>query len=113
MLKKPDAASIKEVGRFFLQVGYDDFFEIGQSAWSGAKYYPSERIIVKLDETINFVDEVGYVTKSYGENQNIGNQKDYVEQLTNLVRFSINDKCISKEYLYIPSVLSVISSFSR
>lgn len=87
MLKKPDAASIKETGRFYLQVGYDDYFEIGQSAWSGAKYYPSDRIIVKADESINFVDEVGYVIKSSLESINIGNQKDHGEQLTNLVRY--------------------------
>ena len=111
MLKKPDAASIKEVGRFFLQVGYDDFFEIGQSAWSGAKYYPSERIIVKLDETINFVDEVGYVTKSYGENQNIGNQKDYGEQLTNLVRYICelgNREGITTKKLWLDAIPAVI-----
>ena len=40
MLKKPDAASIKEAGRFYLQVGADEVFELGQSAWAGAKYVP-------------------------------------------------------------------------
>ena len=25
MLKRPEAASIKETGRFYLQVGYDEF----------------------------------------------------------------------------------------
>ena len=32
MLKRPEAASIKETGRFYLQVGYNDLFDIGQSA---------------------------------------------------------------------------------
>ena len=40
MLKKPDAAAIKQTGRFYLQVGYDEYFALGQSAWCGAKYYP-------------------------------------------------------------------------
>jgi S-DNA-T family DNA segregation ATPase FtsK/SpoIIIE len=41
MLKRPDAASLKQTGRFYLQVGYDEYFALGQSAWCGAKYYPS------------------------------------------------------------------------
>ena len=34
MLKRPEAASIKEAGRFYLQVGYDEYFDIGQSGWA-------------------------------------------------------------------------------
>ena len=30
MLKRPEAANIKETGRFYLQVGYDELFELGQ-----------------------------------------------------------------------------------
>ena len=42
MIKRPDAASLKETGRFYLQVGYDEFFALGQSAWTGAPYYESD-----------------------------------------------------------------------
>lgn len=87
MLKKPDAASIKETGRFYLQVGYDDYFEVGQSAWSGAKYYPSDQIIMKIDESINFINEVGYVIKSSSSGKDVKNIKDSGEQLTNLVKY--------------------------
>ena len=87
MLKKPDAASIKETGRFYLQVGYDDYFEMGQSAWSGAKYYPSDRIITKMDYSINFIDETGYVIKKSNSEKNLNQQKASGEQLTNLVRY--------------------------
>ena len=48
MLKRPEAASIKETGRFYLQVGYDDYFDIGQSGWGGAKYVPTDKIIKKV-----------------------------------------------------------------
>jgi len=35
--------SLKETGRFYLQVGYNELFALGQSAWTGAKYYPTEK----------------------------------------------------------------------
>ena len=33
MLKRAEAAMIIQVGRFYLQVGYDELFALGQSAW--------------------------------------------------------------------------------
>ena len=53
VLKKPDAASIKETGRFYLQVGFDEYFDIGQSGWAGAKYIPSDAVIKKLMTQLN------------------------------------------------------------
>jgi S-DNA-T family DNA segregation ATPase FtsK/SpoIIIE len=64
MLKRPDAASLKQTGRFYLQVGYDEYFALGQSAWCGAKYFPSEKIIKQLDRSVNFIDDMGNVVKS-------------------------------------------------
>lgn len=57
MLKKPDAALLKQTGRFYLQVGYDEYFALGQSAWCGAKYYPSDKIIKQVDKSVNFIDD--------------------------------------------------------
>ena len=64
MLKRPDAASLKQTGRFYLQVGYDEYFALGQSGWCGAKYYPSDIIQKSVDKSINIVDENGIVLKS-------------------------------------------------
>lgn len=91
MLKRPEAASIKETGRFYLQVGYDDFFDKGQSGWSGAKYIPSDRIIKKIDDSLDYINNVGYVTKSIkdlikNENDNV----NYGDQLTNIVKHIYN-----------------------
>ncbi len=36
MIKRPDAAALAETGRFYLQVGFNELFAMGQSAWSGA-----------------------------------------------------------------------------
>ncbi len=91
VLKKPDAASIKEPGRFYLQVGYDDFFDKGQSGWAGAKYIPNDTIVKKLDDSINFIDNIGNVTKSAKDLVKIEKKEESKgDQLTNIVKY-IND----------------------
>ena len=64
MLKRPDAASLKQTGRFFLQVGYDEYFALGQSGWCGAKYYPSDVIQKSVDKNISIIDENCNVIKT-------------------------------------------------
>jgi len=64
MLKRPEAASLKQTGRFYLQVGYDEYFALGQSAWCGAKYYPSEKIVKQIDKSINCINDYGIPIKS-------------------------------------------------
>lgn len=59
MLKRPEAAELKDTGRFYLQVGYNEFFAMGQSAWCGADYTPEDRVIVNKDESVRFVDSAG------------------------------------------------------
>lgn len=61
MLKRPEAAELKNTGRFYLQVGYNEFFALGQSAWCGAGYAPQEEIVKETDNTIEFVDNAGQV----------------------------------------------------
>ena len=63
MLKKPDAANLKQAGRFYLQVGYDEYFALGQSAWCGAKYFPSDRIVKEIDKSVNILADNGLVLK--------------------------------------------------
>ena len=41
---KPDAAALKQTGRFYLQVGQNEIFVLGQSGWCGAPYSPSDEI---------------------------------------------------------------------
>ena len=71
MLKRPDAAGIKQTGSFFLQVGYDEYFALGQSSCFGAKYYPSEKIIKQVDKSLNFIDDTGNFIKSIQAGNNI------------------------------------------
>ena len=71
MLKRPDAAALKQTGRFYLQVGYDEYFALGQSAWCGAKYYPSDKIIKQVDKSVNVIDDSGDFIKSIQASNNI------------------------------------------
>jgi len=108
MLKRPEAASIKETGRFYLQVGYDEYFDIGQSAWSGAKYVPVERIIKKIDDSMIFVNNIGNIEKRVEETQKIEvKTEDYGDQLTNIVKtlkkIAEEDNIVS-EKLWLPSL---------
>ena len=64
MLKKPDAAHLKQAGRYILQVGYDEYYAQGQSGWCGAKYYPSNKLVKQIDKSINFIDDCGQFIKS-------------------------------------------------
>ena len=59
MLRRPEAAEIKDTGRFYLQVGYNEFFAMGQSAWCGAPYEPQEEMQETKDDTIQFLDNIG------------------------------------------------------
>jgi len=63
MLKRPDAAELKETGRFYLQVGYNELFEMGQSAWAGAPYYPSDKVVVEKDSSVVVIDRNGIPLK--------------------------------------------------
>jgi len=59
MLKRPEAAELKHTGRFYLQVGYNEFFAMGQSAWCGAGYTPQDEIQAKEDHAVVFLDSIG------------------------------------------------------
>lgn len=61
MLKRPDAAELAETGRFYLQVGYNELFELGQSAWAGAAYQDSDQTGKEPDAYIEVLDELGNV----------------------------------------------------
>lgn len=59
MLKRYEAAEIKNTGRFYLQVGYNELFAMGQSAWCGAPYEPGEKAAAAPEYSIRFLDCTG------------------------------------------------------
>ena len=107
LLKRPDAANIKETGRFYLQVGYNELFELGQSAWSGAKYVPTDRILKNIDDSINFIDNNGNVIKKINDTVKQDNIVNLGDQLTNVVKYLYNiakRENITFRQLWMPSI---------
>ena len=90
MLKRPDAASLKQTGRFYLQVGFDEYFALGQSGWCGAKYYPSEKIVKNVDKSINFIDNIGIQIKSIQASNDNAKKEAKGEQLAAIMKEIIN-----------------------
>mgnify|MGYP002855346699 CR=1 FL=1 len=114
MLKKPDAASLKQTGRFYLQVGYDEYFALGQSGWCGAKYYPSDVIQKSVDKSVNIIDETGLVIKSIQAGTNTAKKTEAEgEQLAAIMKEIINvstqnNKFAKKLWLdNIPDIITV------
>ena len=61
MIKCPDAAELSQTGRFYLQVGFNELFALGQSAWCGAKYIPTETVEKTVDDSVRVIDNLGRV----------------------------------------------------
>lgn len=59
IIKTPDAASIVEPGRAYLQVGNNEIYELFQSAWSGAAYEPDRTDAETVDERIYLINGFG------------------------------------------------------
>lgn len=61
MIKCADAAYLKQTGAFYFQVGLNEFFGLGQSAYAGAKYKPTSILKKKIDTSLDIVDRVGEI----------------------------------------------------
>lgn len=57
----PDAAEIKTTGRFYLQVGYNEQFSLGQSAWCGADYTGVDRNNAEKEKSAELIGSTGTV----------------------------------------------------
>ncbi|MBR3210797.1 MAG: type VII secretion protein EssC [Bacilli bacterium] len=111
MIKCPDAAELKNVGRFFLQVGYNELFAMGQAAWAGAQYYPTEKRKKKVDQSITIVDNVGSPIKSLDTKQNDIKIQSQGEEITNIIKYIVGEaekEHIEVEQLWLPRIPDVI-----
>lgn len=87
VIKRPDAAELSTTGRFYLQVGYNELFETGQSAWSGAPYFPSDSVIKKNDENIVVVNSMGQQILSVSSEKAVGTLKQCGKQIDATVKY--------------------------
>lgn len=110
MLKRPEAAALVETGRFYLQVGYNEVFELGQSAWSGAPYYETYELVSQTDESIEIIDELGNVTDKLKERQDIV-RKEAGKQIVRIMEYLCKiaeEDCIKERRLWLPELEDVI-----
>ena len=90
MIKCADAAMLKNVGRFYLQVGYNEFFAKGQSAWAGAQYFPTDKVKKKVDNSISFINTMGEVIRSVDESKKALTVVSKGEELPNILKYLVN-----------------------
>lgn len=100
VIKCPDAAYLKQTGRFYFQVGFNEVFLLGQAAYAGGKYIPSERVAKTIDSSMDFINNIGYTIKNVETKQKVEVVNvDMGEELTNIVKYlddlakSQNIKC--------------------
>lgn len=89
VIKCPDAAYLKQAGRFYFQVGYNEVFTLGQAAWAGGKYVPKEKTKKEIDTSIEFINNVGQVIRNVATKEKVVNkdEKKYGEELSNVVNY--------------------------
>lgn len=110
VIQRPEAANLKKAGQFYIQVGNNEYFDLGQSGWTGATYYPSNKIKKKIDTSVEFVSNTGMVIKKvdvqYQKQEN--NQGD---QLSNAVKYLYDvakKENISSKQLWLDSIPATI-----
>lgn len=87
MIKRPDAAELVQTGRFYLQVGFNELFALGQSAWCGAEYIPTETIEKNVDNSIQVVDNIGRVVMSVKPAKKKARQGSKMKQIVAIVKY--------------------------
>ena len=87
VIKCPDAAFLKQTGRFYFQVGYNEIFVLGQAAYAGGKYFPEEKVKKNIDTSIQFINNISYVIKQTDTKVKQLEVKPQGEELSNIVKY--------------------------
>lgn len=87
VIKRPEAAFLKQAGQFYLNVGNDEYFILGQSGWSGAPYVPKDVVKKELDTSVDFITDDGAIIKKYNNPKLVLKDEDRGDQLTNIVQY--------------------------
>lgn len=119
VIKCPDAAYLKQTGRFYFQVGFNEIFILGQAAWAGGQYIPSERIRKTIDTSLNFINDIGYVIKTSETRKKQKVVNSYGEELSNIVKYlsglAINDgiNCLPLWLAKIPGIIFITNLMNK
>ncbi len=119
VIQCPDAAEISTTGRFFFQVGYNEVFSMGQSAWCGADYVEAEDFVKSDVESAEIIGNTGNVIYEKSRKPEIrkNNSKRAVSQLIAVRNYLIDiakDMDVRPLWLNpIPAKLSVRELYSE
>ncbi len=110
MLGRPDAASLVDTGRFYLQVGYNELFEIGQSAWAGAPYYPSLKTIKDRDDAVSVINTNGRVIAEANTNRfaNVINPPKQLDVITKYIAKYCEEEKINRWKMWLDPIEPLI-----
>lgn len=111
MIKCSDAAELTQTGRFYLQVGFNELFALGQSAWCGAEYVPTETLEKPVDSSIQVVDNLGRVLMNVRPNKKRQTQSSKTKQIVAIVKYLsdlASEEKISVRPLWLPPIPSHI-----
>ena len=106
MLKRPDAAELTDTGRFYLQVGYNELFHLGQSAWSGALYPDTEEYVNEGEKDVEIIDELGTTIDKLKFN-NAEINKNNGEQIVRVMEYLVSiarELNYSQRQLWLPEI---------
>lgn len=110
MLKRPDAAELTETGRFYLQVGYNEIFELGQSAWTGAAYLEDDSAGKESDASVDVLDELGNVVDKLkiAKAKHVRNNGRQIVRIMEYLDKLARDESIYERQLWMPEIPNVI-----
>lgn len=111
MLKRADAAELTDTGRFYLQVGYNELFELGQSAWSGAPYYPSDKVMEDKDNSVAVIDRNGHIirqAKLNKERLHLSQAKKQLDVITDYLKTIAVEEHIKIRPLWLEPIPEII-----
>ena len=112
MLKRPDAAELVDTGRFYLLVGNNEVFELGQSAWAGANYAPMEATTTNNTCIIDVIDISGRVIQS--ERPEVAavktpDNKKQLDAITEYITQTAAEEKVTTRQLWLPPIEAVIT----
>lgn len=111
MLKRPEAADLTATGRFYLQVGNNELFKLGQSAWTGAKYIPSDRVTQQADNSLSIIDSTGKTLRQVRlKNESSGKSISQLDAITQCISGFAKQEGFEQRMLWCPSMPPVITT---
>ncbi len=107
MIKCPDAAELSQTGRFYLQVGFNELFALGQSAWCGAEYVPTDTVEKSVDNSIQIVDNLGHTLMNVKPAKKVIRTGKKVKQIVSIVKYLSDlakEESITVRPLWLPPI---------